>query len=77
MKAEDIQPGMKVKFAMPRRWCQVIDSSPLIWFKGRVIEFHEKTIVVSGKNRKHGIYLDRIMCFPKDGEYTFIKRQKR
>jgi hypothetical protein len=76
MKAEDIKLGMKIKFAMPTVWCEVIDKSPYIWFKGRIIECHEKAIVVSGKNRKHKIYLDRIMCFLKNGEYRLVKKQK-
>ena len=76
MKVEDIKPGMKIKFAMPTMWCEVIDKSPYIWFKGRIIEFHEKAIVVSGKNRKHKIYLNRIMCFPKNSEYMLVKKQK-
>ena len=76
MKAENIKLGMKIKFAMPTRWCEVIDKSPYIWFKGRIVECHEKAIVVSGKNRKHKIYLDRIMCLPKNGEYMLVKKQK-
>jgi len=76
MKTENIKPGMKIKFAMPTRWCEVIDNSSYIWFKGRVIEYHDGAIVVSGKNRKHKIRLDRIMCFPKNGEYLLVKKQK-
>lgn len=76
MTAKDIKCGMKIKFAMPTWWCEVIDNSPYIWFKGRVIEYHDGAIVVSGKNRKHKMYLDRIMCFPKNGEYILVKKQK-
>lgn len=76
MKVQDIIPGMRIKFAMPTKWCQVKDKCPYIWFKGKVIDQHEKAIVVSGKNRKHGIYLDRIMCFAENGEYPRVKRQK-
>jgi len=76
MKIEDAKTGMKIKFAMLTKWCKVIDKSPRIWFKGTIIECHEKAIVVSGKNRKHKIYLDRIMCFPKNGEYKLVKKQK-
>ena len=76
MKVENIKHGMKIKFAMPTTWCEVIDKSPYIWFKGRIVEYHEKAIVISGKNRKHKIYLNRIMCFPKNGEYMLVKKQK-
>lgn len=76
MRAEDIKLGMKIKFAIPTTWCKVIDKSPYIWFKGRIVECYEKAIVVSGKNRKHKIYLDKLMYFPKYGEYVSIKKQK-
>lgn len=76
MKAQDITPGMKIKFALPTKWCQVKDKCSYIWFKGKVVDQYEKAIVVSGKNRKHRIYLDRIMCFAKNGEYLHVKKQK-
>lgn len=76
MKLEDVKCGMKIKFAMPTWWCEVIDNSPYIWFKGRVIKYYERAIVVSGKNRKHKMRLDNVMCFPKNGEYIMIKKQK-
>lgn len=77
MKVQDIIPGMRIKFAMPTKWCQVKDKRPYIWFKGKVVDQYEKAIVVSGKNRKHKIYLDRIMCFAENGEYPRVKRQKK
>ena len=76
LKDKDVKVGLRIKFTMPTKWCQVVDSSPFIWFKGRIIEHHNEMIIVCGKNRKHKMYLDRIMCFSKNGEYHRIKKQK-
>lgn len=74
MKSTDAIKGMKIKFALPTKWCEVKDSSPYIWFKGKITSTMNNAIVVSGWNKKHSFRIKNLMCFAYNGEYRKIKK---
>ena len=67
--------GMRIKIALPTRWCEVIDDSPYQWLKGKIIEVpNQNTIVVSVKSKKVG-RIDRMMCFRTNNKFLKVIKQ--
>lgn len=59
---EYVYIGMRIKIALPTRWCKVHSDSPYQWLKGKVIEVSTNSIVVSVHSKKVG-KIDRMVCF--------------
>lgn len=76
LKSSESKVGMRVKVALPTKWCQVPSKAPFTWFKGTVIERTDKCILVNVWNRKWNIRIDRLQCFAQDGEYIKIMEIK-
>lgn len=77
MKQDELKDGIRIKFALPSIWCQVICDSPFVWFKGKIIKVYpsKKAILVKGTNRKFGMKISRLSCHPdKNGDYSRIKQ---
>lgn len=68
--------GMRVKLSLPTRWCQVQSNSPYIWFKARIIEVNENSIILANLKSKKCCGIDRLMCFKENGVYKKIIKQK-
>ena len=58
--------GMRIKIALPTRWCQVHSDSPYCWLKGKVIEVKDDSIIIKAWSKRVG-HIERMMCF-KDKE---------
>lgn len=66
--------GMRIKMALPTRWCEVHSDSPYQWLKGKIIEVSNSgnSIVVSVYSKRVG-KIDRMMCFRNKKTNKFDK----
>lgn len=64
---------MRIKMALPTKWCQVRSHSPYQWLKGKIVEIpNDNCIVVSIYSKKVG-RIKRMMCFRNKATGTFNK----
>lgn len=82
----NVQEGMKIKVALPRTWCQVNHTSPIVWMKGKItrIDYSKKDnsrisgICFNLKWNKHHHYfkIENMVAFPKEGVFANIYKIK-
>ena len=65
--------GMRIKIALPTKWCQVKSNSLYQWLKGKIIEIPTNNcIIVSIYSKKVG-RIERMMCFRNKDTGKFDK----
>lgn len=76
LKQEEAKVGLRIKIALPTKWCEVNAPTQNIWLEGKIVEAGEKWIIVKAKSKKYLFGIERLQCFPKNGEYVGIKELK-
>lgn len=77
LKIEEATVGLRIKIALPTKWCEVNAPTTHIWLEGKITEVGKKDehhwIIVKAKSKKYLFGIENLQCFPKDGEYVGIK----